>query len=201
MQQPGTGSRRGGWGQRGSCIRARASLSGNFLGIRGSRLLAMALSERGVYQRTLESLALRHCQMGPVGTRALAPALGSQTGLVMLDLSWNDVEDAGVRALVNGLGMGASSISQLVLRGNRVSEAGVRSLVPWLSLQTKLFHLGCVPARADRPRRLLTRPRGSLGWNYLTGSAVVALVAAIRGKHPPLEELDLEESNIGPDGW
>jgi Ran GTPase-activating protein (RanGAP) involved in mRNA processing and transport len=80
---------------------------------------------------TIQELVLANNRLGHKGIKTIAASLCENRTLTLLDVSWNNICDRGIRALMDGLlvstdnGMTRSSIVELDLSGNDIGSAGV----------------------------------------------------------------------------
>lgn len=132
-----------------SALRAMPSLrelqlSDNALGDAGLRLLCQGLLDA---QCCVERLRLEYCKLSAASCEALASVLRAKPGLKELALSNNDLGEAGVRALCQGLKDSASQLEVLKLESCGVTTANCRELAEAVAGTATLqeLHLGDNP--------------------------------------------------------
>lgn len=77
----------------------RLSLAKNIL----NQQLCAHLSQMPRRLHKFESLCLSHCDIGEDGLRSLCSGFEGQTTIKYLDLSWNDIQSAGMRIILEML--------------------------------------------------------------------------------------------------
>lgn len=137
----------------------------------------------------LTALHLARNQIGKCGIAKFAEVLKSPLGplasLVELDIGWNTIEDAGVRAL--GCACATPAVCQLTnldLRFNKISEYGMSFLTDAIAhgALRSLVHF-------------------YLGGNYISDEGMMALSSTIAtGALSSLEHLNLFDNRIGDKG-
>ena len=89
------------------------------------------------YFCSIEHLSLKCCCLGDKFCEVIGPALTSNTSLLSLDLSSNQITDEGVSHLAGGLRQNRSLLS-LCLAGNRIGDRGVNALCKVSHIQQNL---------------------------------------------------------------
>ncbi|KAL1006433.1 hypothetical protein UPYG_G00072310 [Umbra pygmaea] len=147
-------------------------LSSNDLKDTGVKLLSVGL--RSPYCR-LEKLRLSQCNFTGQCCEELAPVISSHSScLKVLDLSYNDLHDSGVKQLSLGLGNPCCKLESLSLSFCRVTEKGCASLA--LALKTNPSHLKNL----------------DLSYNYPGISGVRWISAALKYPSSSLEKLNVD---------
>ncbi|MBX9702595.1 MAG: leucine-rich repeat domain-containing protein [Silvanigrellaceae bacterium] len=88
----------------------------------------------------LTHLDLSINQIGDAGAQALAAAIANRTNLTHLDLYQNQIGDAGAQALADALA-NHTNLTRLDLSKNQIGDAGAQALADALANHTKLTHL------------------------------------------------------------
>ncbi|XP_059418605.1 NACHT, LRR and PYD domains-containing protein 12-like isoform X6 [Carassius carassius] len=115
----------------------RLDLSWNKKGDLGVKLLCAGLKDPHC---KLEELQLRDCGVTHEGCAALASALGSNPShLRHLDLSWNKIEDLGVKRLCAGLKGNHCKLEMLWLRDCGITDEGCVALASALRSNSSLL--------------------------------------------------------------
>lgn len=161
-----------------SCNLVQLSLRGNAIGIAGSTHIAKLLGNKGL---RLRSLNLAGNALKADGLRSLANALVDGVPLDMLDLSGNELGDAGVAQLVPVLRNGP--LQRLSLALNNIGVGGVRTLATAIAARTAGDGLAAL----------------DLDWNALGADGVQQLGPALRGAHA-LADISLAGNRLGDDG-
>ena len=136
----------------------------------------------------LHSLSLAGCTLGAAGAERLAETLSKNTQLRHLDLSQNQIGDAGAQALAHHLlgGQAPLPLESLLLNDNRIGPVGGQALAASLERPPG--------APAEGSLRRLSLARNDLG-----DATAPDLASAIRS-HPALKELDLEKTGLSAAG-
>ncbi|XP_062340614.1 LOW QUALITY PROTEIN: NACHT, LRR and PYD domains-containing protein 12-like [Osmerus eperlanus] len=113
-------------------------LSNNDLKDAGMKLLSAGL---GNPLCKLETLRLSGCHITEEGCASLSSALNSTSFLRQLDLSNNDLKDAGIKQLSAGLGKPLCKLETLRLSGCHIKEEGCASLASALKSNPVLREL------------------------------------------------------------
>ncbi|CAE7248501.1 Nlrc5 [Symbiodinium natans] len=150
-------------------------LSSNELGPEGIDVLSAALPRC----QGLRHLDVSWNSLGPSGGEAIAQALPSMS-LLQLDLSSNQLEAEGAKALAEALTMPEATITALDLSWNAIGEEGGIAIARMLPLNRRL-------------RRL------NLAINEMKAASGRAFCDALARGHPSLEELDLDGNDIPED--
>ncbi|XP_067084502.1 NACHT, LRR and PYD domains-containing protein 12-like isoform X1 [Osmerus mordax] len=146
-------------------------LSNNDLKDAGMKLLSAGL---GNPLCKLETLRLSGCHITEEGCASLSSALKSTSFLRQLDLSNNDLKDAGMKLLSAGLGNPLCKLETLRLSGSLVTEEGCASLAS--ALRSNPFHL----------REL------DLSYNHPGEKGLKLLSAGLEDPHCRLEKLNVD---------
>ncbi|XP_062307503.1 NACHT, LRR and PYD domains-containing protein 12-like [Osmerus eperlanus] len=146
-------------------------LSNNDLKDAGMKLLSAGL---GNPLCKLETLRLSGCHITEEGCASLSSALKSTSFLRQLDLSYNDLKDAGMKLLSAGLGNPLCKLETLRLSGCLVTEEGCASLAS--ALRSNPFHL----------REL------DLSYNHPGEKGLKLLSAGLEDPHCRLEKLNVD---------
>ncbi|XP_067092022.1 LOW QUALITY PROTEIN: NACHT, LRR and PYD domains-containing protein 12-like [Osmerus mordax] len=146
-------------------------LTNNNLGDSGMKLLSAGL---GNPLCKLETLRLSGCHITEEGCASLGSVLKSTSFLRQLDLSNNDLKDAGMKLLSAGLGNPLCKLEILRLSGCLVTEEGCASLAS--ALRSNPFHL----------REL------DLSYNHLGEKGLKLLSAGLEDPHCRLERLNVD---------
>ncbi|KAM8852767.1 NACHT, LRR and PYD domains-containing protein 3-like [Synchiropus picturatus] len=145
-------------------------LSNNDLKDDGMKLLCEGLKSPNCQ---VETLRLRLCGLSKESCTHLSPVLSPSSCLKNLDLSDNDLKDAGVNLLCAGLKNPDCHLETLGLSGCLVTQTGCASLAS--ALGSNPSHL----------REL------DLSWNHLTGPGLDLLSAGLKNSEWRLETLKL----------
>ncbi|XP_067091748.1 NLR family CARD domain-containing protein 3-like isoform X1 [Osmerus mordax] len=146
-------------------------LSYNNLGDSGMKLLSAGL---GNPLCKLETLRLSGCHITEEGCASLGSVLKATSFLRQLDLSNNDLKDAGMKLLSAGLGNPLCKLETLRLSGCLVTEEGCASLAS--ALRSNPFHL----------REL------DLSYNHPGEKGLKLLSAGLEDPHCRLEKLNVD---------
>ncbi|XP_067084506.1 NACHT, LRR and PYD domains-containing protein 12-like isoform X2 [Osmerus mordax] len=146
-------------------------LSNNDLKDAGMKLLSAGL---GNPLCKLETLRLSGCHITEEGCASLGSVLKSTSFLRQLDLSNNDLKDAGMKLLSAGLGNPLCKLETLRLSGCLVTEEGCASLAS--ALRSNPFHL----------REL------DLSYNHPGEKGLKLLSAGLEDPHCRLEKLNVD---------
>ena len=152
--------------------------------------------EQGGMLRDLRTLDLRGNLVGDAGSTALADMLAVNRSLDSVSLADNQIAGAGVEALARALASN-SSLTSLNLAHNLISGAQIRPLAAVMSWNEGLLRqLPCEgqSAPVNQTLRVLLLQGNSLG------NEGVRLVAATLASHPALEDIVLDDNDIGDDG-
>ncbi|XP_067084488.1 NACHT, LRR and PYD domains-containing protein 12-like isoform X2 [Osmerus mordax] len=153
--------------------------SNNDLKDAGMKLLSAGL---GNPLCKLETLRLSGCHITEEGCASLGSVLKSTSFLRQLDLSNNDLKDAGMKLLSAGLGNPLCKLETLRLSGCLVTEEGCASLAS--ALRSNPFHL----------REL------DLSYNHPGEKGLKLLSAGLEDPHCRLEKLKLSGCHITEEG-
>ncbi|XP_067084495.1 NACHT, LRR and PYD domains-containing protein 12-like isoform X8 [Osmerus mordax] len=159
----------------------------------------------------LETLRLSGCHITEEGCASLGSVLKSTSFLRQLDLSNNDLKDAGMKLLSAGLGNPLCKLETLRLSGCLVTEEGCASLAS--ALRSNPFHLRELDLSYNHPGekglKLLSAgledPHCRLEKLKLSGCLVTeegcaSLASALRSNPFHLRELDLSYNHPGEKG-
>ncbi|XP_062313781.1 NACHT, LRR and PYD domains-containing protein 12-like isoform X2 [Osmerus eperlanus] len=146
-------------------------LNNNDLKDAGMKLLSAGL---GNPLCKLETLRLSGCHITEEGCASLSSALNSTSFLRQLELSNNDLKDAGMKLLSAGLGNPLCKLDTLRLSGCLVTEEGCASLAS--ALRSNPFHL----------REL------DLSYNHPGEKGLKLLSAGLEDPHCRLEKLNVD---------
>ncbi|MGB1600662.1 MAG: hypothetical protein ACPIOQ_48420, partial [Promethearchaeia archaeon] len=140
--------------------------------------------EQGGMLRDLRTLDLRGNLVGDAGSTALADMLAVNRSLDSVSLADNQIAGAGVEALARALASN-SSLTSLNLAHNLITGAQIRPLAAVMSWNERLLRqLPCEGQSAAVNQTL----------------RVLRLVAATLASHPALEDIVLDDNDIGDDG-
>ncbi|XP_068505722.1 NACHT, LRR and PYD domains-containing protein 3-like isoform X3 [Syngnathus scovelli] len=182
-------------------------LSCNNLGDDGLEALATGLAKP---QCTLQVLGLMGCKLSKKSCEALASVLSSPCSLRKLDLTWNDLSDERLEALVAGLAKPQCTLQVLKLGNCKLSEKSGEVLASVLSSSRTLSHLDlswndlhdggleALAAGLAKPQCTLQVLR--LGGCDLTKKSGEALAKALRSNPSHLQKLDLWANDIKEEG-
>jgi Ran GTPase-activating protein (RanGAP) involved in mRNA processing and transport len=162
----------------GSCALVQLGLRGNAIGVAGASHLAKLLGNRAL---RLRALNLAANSLRADGLRALAAALTDGVPLDSIDLSGNELGDAGVAQLASVLRGG--SLQRLSLALNNIGVNGARTLAAAIAART----VGDGLAALD------------LSWNLIGAEGVRHLAPALRGAHA-VADVSLAGNRLGDDG-
>ncbi|CAL8390625.1 unnamed protein product [Boreogadus saida] len=154
-------------------------LSFNDLQDSGVMLLSAGL---GSPHCTLETLRLNGCHLSERCCEALASVLSSSSSLRELELSFNDLQDSGVKLLSAGLGSQHCTLETLRLNGCHLSERCCEALASVLS------------SNSSSLKKL------DLSTNDLQDSGVKLLSAGLGSPHCTLETLSLSGCLVTQEG-
>ncbi|XP_062319082.1 NACHT, LRR and PYD domains-containing protein 12-like isoform X5 [Osmerus eperlanus] len=182
-------------------------LSNNDLKDAGMKLLSAGL---GNPLCKLETLRLSGCHITEEGCASLSSALKSTSFLRQLDLSYNDLKDAGMKLLSAGLGNPLCKLETLRLSGCHITEEGCASLSSALKSTSILRQLDLSNNDLkDAGMKLLSaglrNPLCKLEILRLSGCLVTeegcaSLASALRSNPFHLRELDLSYNHPGEKG-
>ncbi|XP_059523158.1 NACHT, LRR and PYD domains-containing protein 13 [Myotis daubentonii] len=114
------------------------SLRRNRLGDEGVRSLSEALSHKDC---SLQNLDLSECAFGEEGCWVLAEALGCNSGLKVLDVGGNRIQDAGGKRLCAALKRPSCTLNTLGLESCSLTSACCKDLSSALSVRKSLVNL------------------------------------------------------------
>ncbi|XP_046881699.1 NACHT, LRR and PYD domains-containing protein 12-like isoform X1 [Hypomesus transpacificus] len=183
-------------------------LSNNDLKDAGMKLLSAGLEDPLC---KLETLRLSSCHITEEGCASLSSALKSASFLRQLDLSNNDLKDAGMKLLSAGLGNPLCKLETLRLSGCQITEEGCASLGSALKSNPSLLRdldLSNSDLR-DSGMKLLSAGLGNplckletlrLSGCLVTEEGCASLASALRSNPFHLRELDLSYNHPGEKG-
>ena len=121
--------------------------------------------------------------LGAEGAAALAPALAANGGLTALDLSFNSLEDEGIRAVCKAIqSKKETKLASLHFQGNGIGPVGANALAAMVAVTGSLTAL-------------------DLSSNKLKDESVSAVCQAIQSnKETKLASLHFRKCEIGPVG-
>ncbi|XP_046881696.1 NACHT, LRR and PYD domains-containing protein 12-like isoform X2 [Hypomesus transpacificus] len=178
-------------------------LSINNLGDSGMKLLSAGL---GNPLCKLETLRLSGCHITEEGCASLSSALTSASFLRQLELSNNDLKDAGMKVLSAGLGNPLCKLETLRLSGCQITEEGCASLGSALKSNPSLLRdldLSNSDLR-DSGMKLLSAGLGNplckletlrLSGCHITEEGCASLSSALKS-NPVLRELELSNNDL-----
>ncbi|XP_062339606.1 NACHT, LRR and PYD domains-containing protein 3-like isoform X1 [Osmerus eperlanus] len=182
-------------------------LSNNNLGDSGMKLLSAGL---GNPLCKLETLRLSGCHITEEGCASLSSALKSTSFLRQLELSNNDLKDAGMKLLSAGLGNPLCKLETLRLSGCHITEEGCASLSSALKSTSFLRQLELSNNDLkDAGMKLLSAGLGNplceldtlrLSGCLVTEEGCASLASALRSNPFHLRELDLSYNHPGEKG-
>ncbi|XP_062319079.1 NLR family CARD domain-containing protein 3-like isoform X2 [Osmerus eperlanus] len=182
-------------------------LSNNNLGDSGMKLLSAGL---GNPLCKLETLRLSGCHITEEGCASLSSALKSTSFLRQLELSNNDLKDAGMKLLSAGLGNPLCKLETLRLSGCHITEEGCASLGSVLKSTSFLRQLDLSNNDLkDAGMKLLSAGLGNplckletlrLSGCLVTEEGCASLASALRSNPFHLRELDLSYNHPGEKG-
>ncbi|XP_062307507.1 NLR family CARD domain-containing protein 3-like isoform X2 [Osmerus eperlanus] len=182
-------------------------LSNNNLGDSGMKLLSAGL---GNPLCKLEKLRLSGCHITEEGCASLGSVLKSTSFLRQLDLSNNDLKDAGMKLLSAGLGNPLCKLETLRLSGCHITEEGCASLSSALKSTSFLRQLDLSNNDLkDAGMKLLSAGLGNplckletlrLSGCLVTEEGCASLASALRSNPFHLRELDLSYNHPGEKG-
>jgi Ran GTPase-activating protein (RanGAP) involved in mRNA processing and transport len=129
---------------------------------------------------TLRELNINLCWLGADDAARLAKALETNTNIVRLDISCNNIGDAGVASLSVTLSEHNSTITFLDISSNQFGASGAASIAKCLLANTGLQHL-----------ELSRNDLGDAGATHLSGAIRLNAI---------LEKLNISAANIGDIG-
>eukprot|EP00066_Takifugu_rubripes_P020789 XP_011610055.1 PREDICTED: ribonuclease inhibitor-like [Takifugu rubripes] len=179
----------------------------------------------------LETLRLNDCRLSELSCRSLALVLKSNTSqLRVLDLSWNELIDLGVKLLCSGLESpnckletlrlkncyiskiscgslaptlksSRSLLRELDLSGNSLMDSGVKLLCSALeSPNCNLESLRSVHASVQSVLYSVTKTLSSLRYCRLTSVSCESLASVLKSNTSLLRELNLSENSLHDSG-
>ncbi|XP_046871438.1 NACHT, LRR and PYD domains-containing protein 12-like isoform X2 [Hypomesus transpacificus] len=182
-------------------------LSYNNLGDSGMKLLSAGL---GNPLCKLETLRLSGCHITEEGCASMGSVLKSNSSLRQLDLSNNDLKDAGMKLLSAGLGNPLCKLETLRLSGCHITEEGCASLGSVLKSASFLRQLDLSNNDLkDAGMKLLSAGLGNplckletlrLSGCLVTEEGCASLASALRSNPFHLRELDLSYNHPGEKG-
>ncbi|XP_062319080.1 NACHT, LRR and PYD domains-containing protein 12-like isoform X3 [Osmerus eperlanus] len=182
-------------------------LSYNHPGEKGSKLLSAGLEDPHC---RLEKLKLSGCHITEEGCASLSSALKSTSFLRQLELSNNDLKDAGMKLLSAGLGNPLCKLETLRLSGCHITEEGCASLGSVLKSTSFLRQLDLSNNDLkDAGMKLLSAGLGNplckletlrLSGCLVTEEGCASLASALRSNPFHLRELDLSYNHPGEKG-
>ncbi|XP_046881713.1 NACHT, LRR and PYD domains-containing protein 12-like isoform X2 [Hypomesus transpacificus] len=182
-------------------------LSNNNLGDSGMKLISAGL-ENPLCK--LETLRLSGCHITEEGCASLSSALKSASFLRQLELSNNDLKDAGMNLLSAGLGNPLCKLETLRLSGCHITEEGCASLSSALKSASFLRQLELSNNDLkDAGMKLLSAGLGNplckletlrLSGCLVTEEGCASLASALRSIPFHLRELDLSYNHPGEKG-
>ncbi|KAI4887755.1 hypothetical protein NFI96_023695 [Prochilodus magdalenae] len=163
--------------------------------------------------KTSRTVQLKCCNLTNRSCAALASAISSGTShLRELDLSWNDLQDSGVKKLSSGLGNPHCKLEKLKLVGCGFGSEGCRALAsalisnPSHLMELELTKNGLGDRGVKKLSAILENPQHSLKILRLVQCEVkdegcAALASALKSNPSALKELDLSENReLGDSG-
>ena len=141
--------------------------------------------------------------MGSAGAKYLATKLGKMTKTIELDLRVNNIDDAGVVALMRAV---PSSVKVLLLRNNNISDDGAKAIAEFLKTNKSVEVLDLsdndvgddgAKALADALRVNKTLKDLDLFHNAIAGDGGKAIAAAL--ENCSLEDFDISANDIDPE--
>uniref|UniRef100_A0A8C5CZQ9 NACHT domain-containing protein n=1 Tax=Gadus morhua TaxID=8049 RepID=A0A8C5CZQ9_GADMO len=180
-------------------------LSSNDLQDSGVKLLSAGLERPDC---TLVTLRLKNCSLSEICCEALASVLSSNSSLIELDLSTNDLQDTGVGLLSAGLGSPHCSLKILRMNGCLLTERCCESLASVLSSKScRMRELDLsTNDLQDSGVKLLSVGLGSPHCTLETLRSVLlsvcceALASVLSSNSPSLKELDLSTNDLQDSG-
>ncbi|XP_067091733.1 NACHT, LRR and PYD domains-containing protein 14-like isoform X2 [Osmerus mordax] len=182
-------------------------LSNNHLGDSGMNLLSAGL---GNPLCKLETLRLSGCHITEEGCASLGSVLKSTSFLRQLDLSNNDLKDAGMKLLSAGLGNPLCKLETLRLSGCHITEEGCACLGSVLKSTSFLRQLDLSNNDLkDAGMKLLSAGLGNplckletlrLPALHLTEEGCASLASALKTNPSLLRDLDLSNSDLKDSG-
>ncbi|XP_062340617.1 NACHT, LRR and PYD domains-containing protein 12-like isoform X2 [Osmerus eperlanus] len=182
-------------------------LSNNNLGDSGMKLLSAGLRNPLC---KLETLRLSGCHITEKGCASLSSALNSTSFLRQLELSNNDLKDAGIKQLSVGLGNPLCKLETLRLSGCHIKEEGCASLASALKSNPVLreLHLSkcdlqildmkVFSSLQENPLCKLESLR--LSDCQITEEGCASLGSALKSNPSLLRDLDLSNSDLTDSG-
>ncbi|XP_072894902.1 NACHT, LRR and PYD domains-containing protein 12-like [Hemitrygon akajei] len=181
-------------------------LNDNKLGDSGVKLVSAALTNP---ECEIQKLRLRGVGLTDSGAKDLASALSTNPSLTDLDLSYNELEDSGVKLVSAALRNPECKIQKLWLTRVGLTDSGAEDLVSALSTNRSLTELDLSNNKlGDSGVKLvsaaLRNPECKIQKLWLTrvgltDSGAEDLVSALSTK-PSLTELDLSDNKLGDSG-
>ncbi|XP_062319084.1 ribonuclease inhibitor-like isoform X2 [Osmerus eperlanus] len=159
----------------------------------------------------LETLRLSGCHITEEGCASLGSALKSTSFLRQLDLSNNDLKDAGMKLLSAGLGNPLCKLETLRLPALHLTAEGCASLASALKSKPSLLRdldLSNSDLR-DSDMKLLSAVLGNplckletlrLSGCHIAEEGCASLASALKTNHPLLRDLDLSNSDLKDSG-
>ncbi|GAX74544.1 hypothetical protein CEUSTIGMA_g1994.t1 [Chlamydomonas eustigma] len=185
------------------------NLTGCGIGAEGAEQLAKATASTPGGLKNLRQLCLADNQLGSQGVTALGRLLsGSTTGLEVLDVSVNMLEDAGAKALALRLS-NLADLTVLAMTDNGIKSEGAKALSASLTALQKLEDLLLSGNYlGDAGVASLAEPLGSLPClkrlhlqnNYSISGEGSRALASLLSSSQTLEQLHLGRNSLGMDG-
>ncbi|XP_038608617.1 LOW QUALITY PROTEIN: NACHT, LRR and PYD domains-containing protein 12-like [Tachyglossus aculeatus] len=181
-------------------------LTGNALGDAGVQLLCVGMKQPSC---RLKTLWLKICHLTRASCVELASVLSMDCSLTELDLSLNDLEDAGVRLLCEGLGQPKSKLQKLRLGICRLTSAACGAISTALGPNGHLKELDLSfndlgDGGAHQLCGGLNHPNCKLQKLWLDSCCLTAIacesLSSVIAKHQTLTKLYLTNNALGDAG-